>query len=209
MRPVAALYVEEAGPYANLPNVDAWGESRDARRYRGPHPIVAHPPCKRWGRYWGGGPSAKTPRILGDDGGCFAQALWAVRTFGGVIEHPEASHAWRWFGLQKPPHTGGWVRADEFGGWTCCVAQGHYGHVSQKLTWLYAAWVRLPDLVWGRAPGLVRFDEGFHSAGERSSARAAGVPPRRRLTRAERLHTPQLFQQVLLQIARTSQPRGS
>ena len=102
---VSALFVEKHGIYSEL-GVDLWDMERDARLYRGPNPVVAHPPCKRWGRYWGGGPSAKVKRILGDDEGCFAAALFAVRTYGGVLEHPEASHAWRWFGL--PPPEQGW-----------------------------------------------------------------------------------------------------
>jgi hypothetical protein len=68
-------------------------KARDARLYAGPYPVVAHPPCERWGRYWGGAP-AQFPRLkLGDDSGCFAAALAAVRKFGGVLEHPEGSHA--------------------------------------------------------------------------------------------------------------------
>lgn len=47
---IAALYVIENGPYYGLPNVDPWPESRDARTYAGPHPVVAHPPCSRWCR---------------------------------------------------------------------------------------------------------------------------------------------------------------
>lgn len=140
LRTVAALYVLKDGPYSNREGVDPWPESRDARLYAGPHPVVAHPPCARWGRYWGGGPMlARTPRQkkLGDDGGCFAAALQAVRTYGGVLEHPEASYAWPWFGLHRPPRAGGWERADILGGWTCCVEQGHYGHRSRKATWLY------------------------------------------------------------------------
>ena len=48
---IAALYVEEDGPYSQIDGVDAWGVTRDARQYDGPYPVIAHPPCKRWGRY--------------------------------------------------------------------------------------------------------------------------------------------------------------
>ena len=51
---VAALYVEPDGAYIGLPGVDPWDERRDARTYAGPHPVVAHPPCQRWGRFWHG-----------------------------------------------------------------------------------------------------------------------------------------------------------
>jgi len=62
---IAALYVETGGPYFGVEGVDPWDATRDAREYAGPHPVVAHPPCKRWGRYWGGGPSAKVKRLKG------------------------------------------------------------------------------------------------------------------------------------------------
>jgi hypothetical protein len=146
VRTIAALYVYADGPYAGLDGVDVWDEARDARLYMGPHPVVAHPPCERWGRYWGGGPSARVKRALGDDGGCFAAALESVRRWGGVLEHPEASHAWRAHGMSRPPRSGGWVVADELGGWTCCVEQGHYGHRARKATWLYACRAPLPSL---------------------------------------------------------------
>lgn len=48
---IAALYVETDGPYFGLDGVDPWDIRRDARLYTGPHPVVAHPPCARWGRY--------------------------------------------------------------------------------------------------------------------------------------------------------------
>jgi hypothetical protein len=48
---IAALYVERGGPYFGIEGVDPWDEARDARTYAGPHPVVAHPPCERWGRY--------------------------------------------------------------------------------------------------------------------------------------------------------------
>jgi hypothetical protein len=149
MAMVAALFVETDGVYYGLPHVDPWDKDRDARTYAGPHPVVAHPPCERWGRFWHG--STRRPHQFkkGDDGGCFAAALESVRAYGGVLEHPEASHAWKAFGLKAPPRSGGWVPADEFGGWTCCVEQGHYGHASRKATWLYAVEIDLPQLRWG------------------------------------------------------------
>ena len=74
---IAALYVQKDGVYFGLPGVDPWDESRDARRYFGPHPVVAHPPCQRWSVLahvnevrWGA--------RVGEDGGCFEHALAAV-----------------------------------------------------------------------------------------------------------------------------------
>ena len=60
MKPVAALYVERQGCYFGLPGVDPWDEARDARKYRGPHPIVSHTPCPRWGPMWFGQPLTGT-----------------------------------------------------------------------------------------------------------------------------------------------------
>lgn len=86
---VAALYVEAGGCYYGLPNVDCWDEARDARLYDGPWPVVAHPPCERWGKYWGGSPTviARTGqrKTKGDDGGCFEAALASVRQWGGGV----------------------------------------------------------------------------------------------------------------------------
>lgn len=149
---IAALFVEPEGVYYGLPNVDPWGPPRDARKYQGPHPIIAHPPCERWGRYWGGSPLRPHQFSLGEDGGCFRAALHAVRRWGGVIEHPKDSHAWAFHGLAIPPREGGWVPADRRGGWTCCVEQGHYGHFARKATWLYAVGTARPRLRWGRSP---------------------------------------------------------
>jgi hypothetical protein len=157
---IAALYVEPGGPYFGVEGVDPWDVARDARLYAGPWPVVAHPPCERWGRFWHGSPRNPHQFKLGDDGGCFAAALTAVRRFGGVLEHPADSHAFKAFGLNVPPRSGGWVAADSLGGAACYVEQGFYGHAARKPTWLYAFGVKLPELRWGRGaqrlhPGLV------------------------------------------------------
>jgi hypothetical protein len=197
---IAALYVADDGPYIGLPGVDAWTVARDARFYRGPWPAVAHPPCERWGKYWSGGPSAKVRRALGDDAGCFANALLAVRKYGGVIEHPAYSRAWEAFDLPRPDPAGGWTARDRHGGRSCHVEQGHYGHPARKATWLYVVSTvdLLPELVWGESQG-VRLEEGFHSNEER--ARAAGIMPVKRISEQSRIHTPIAFRDVLLAIA--------
>ena len=51
---IAALYVETDGCYFGIDGVDPWDEARDARLYAGPWPVVAHPPCQRWGKLWAG-----------------------------------------------------------------------------------------------------------------------------------------------------------
>ena len=206
---IAALFVETDGVYFNLDGVDPWGRERDARLYCGPHSLVAHPPCERWGRYWSGGPSHyKSGRFrLGDDDGCFASALASVRLYRGVLEHPEASHAWKAHGLTAPPRKGGWVFAGDRQGWTCCVEQGHYGHPARKATWLYYVGdVDPPELTWGPATGKQRMEDGFHSAEERAIARASGVAPVKCPSRSQRAKTPVAFRDLLIGIARGATP---
>lgn len=203
---VAALFVEKNGVYYGLDDVDPWDEERDARRYGGPYPVVAHPPCERWGRYWGGGPMlVGTPRQkkLGDDNGCFESALSSVRKYGGVLEHPEGSHAWRAHHLNLPQRCGGWITADFLGGWTCCVEQGAYGHRARKATWLYAHSVDLPSLKWGKAQGKFDLlDEGFHSKEERARKIKTGIC--QRLSKKQRMATPIDFRDLLINIARSA-----
>lgn len=202
VRKIAALFVEADGCYAGQPDIDSWDITRDARLYAGPYPVVAHPPCERWGRYWSGGPSAKIRRRKGDDGGCFAAALAAVMRYGGVIEHPEASHAWQHFGIAKPPRSGGWIPIGIDGvTWTCCVEQGHYGHRARKATWLLVhGCAHPPDLVWGPSRDKMRLDCGYHSAYERRMA--VGRVPLPRISRHERIATPIPFRDLLLILAR-------
>lgn len=212
---VAALFVETGGAYFGLAGVDPWDKTRDARSYSGSHPVVAHPPCERWGRYWYGGPRCHARgqrKLKGDDGGCFAAALRAVRRWGGVLEHPEASAAWRYFDLIEPPKSGGWVAAGDGVGWTCCVEQGHYGHRARKATWLYAAGASaLPLLKWGKSAATAKLDLGCHSAEERrqrvKELRENGRKVER-LSARQRAATPPEFRDLLLAIARSaSRPR--
>lgn len=201
---IAALYVQPDGVYADLDGVDVWDEARDARCYAGPHPVVAHPPCQRWGRFWHGSPRKPHQFKLGDDGGCFAEALAAVRQWGGVLEHPSDSKAWAAFDLIAPPRSGGWVVADWLGGWTCYVEQGFYGHTARKGTWLYTNGVELPSLRWGE--GEQRLDpvmverHGYEYARRKGLVSMVGGKRKTEIRNA----TPPEFRDLLLSIATTA-----
>lgn len=198
---VAALFVQQHGVYFGMPNIDPWDIYRDARTYAGPHPVVAHPPCKRWGRFWHGSPSDPHKFGLGDDGGCFVSAIGAVRRYGGVLEHPADSRAWDAHGLNKPDRCGGWVVADNAGGWTCYVEQGFYGHAARKPTWLYAVGCELPSLRWGkgaqRLHPSVLAKHGYEKARRMGMISAIGGKDKERIRDA----TPIAFRDLLISIA--------
>lgn len=181
---IAALYVHRGGGYFGLPGVDPWDEARDARLYAGPYPVVAHPPCARWCRL-AGLVEARWGHKRGEDGGCFAAALAAVRQWGGVLEHPAYSDAWKAFGLPRPKAAVGWTQG-ACGGWACYVEQGRYGHPAKKATWLYAYGVELPELKWGKildreSQALVSWCGNQVSSGEKrprvGEKAAAATPP--------------------------------
>lgn len=200
---IAALFVMKNGPYFGLEGVDPWDEERDARKYAGPWPVVAHPPCERWGRYWSGGPNPKAKRRnKGDDGGCFSAALGAVLKYGGVLEHPASSLAFGHFGIEAPPPIG-WQSQIYQGEvvWACEVEQGHYGHRARKKTWLLAKVEDVPQLKWGPCGKRMRLEDGFHSSAERERERAKGIKPCQRLSVRERVGTPKPFLDLMLHIA--------
>ena len=148
---VAALFVDGEGLYSRRFEVDAWDEARDARRYTGSAPVVAHPPCSRWGKLaklvqarWG--------YQVGEDGGCFESALASVRRCGGVLEHPAWTMAWERFGLRKP-RRGEWLESAP-GEWVTEVNQAAYGHPATKRTWLlYCGKSAPPPLDWSNTIG--------------------------------------------------------
>jgi len=158
---VAALFVQTDGHYCGLDGVDSWDIERDARKYEGPYPVVAHPPCNLWVSFafvnfkrYGGDHNRP-----GNDGGCFASALASVRRCGGVLEHPAFSRAWGTYGLMYP-QCGGWnpCGPDE---WVCEIWQSAYGHRARKRTWLFYKGTNKPaEMRWERKPA--EFQVGYH-----------------------------------------------
>ena len=189
---IAALYVQKGGCYFGLPHVDPWDEARDARKYAGPWPVVAHPPCQRWGRLglvnfarYGGDHNRP-----GNDGGCFAAALDAVNTWGGVLEHPAGSYAWAAFDILAPSGFG-WNKSGS--GWVCKVCQSIYGHRAKKLTWLYYRGSELPPVLsWRRKAGT-------HQVGHADARRPGRNKPS--LSSNDASATPIPFRDLLISLA--------
>jgi hypothetical protein len=200
---VAALFVERGGCYWDLPGVDPWDKERDARLYDGPHPVVAHPPCERWGRYWHGSPRKPHQYHLGTDGGCFEAALRAARQFGGVIEHPAYTHAWNAFRLPWPVPGAGWMPFPD-GEWVCHVEQAHYGHMARKATWLFVKGPRPPELNWAPAPQrlsqIALERHGYEKARRTGVMAYIGGKDKSKIRAA----TPPAFRDVLLSIAQSA-----
>ena len=189
---VAALFVQTDGCYSHLPWVDLWDVRRDARGYPGPLPVVAHPPCQLWGSLaavnyarWGG--EHNKP---GNDGGCFSAALCAVNVWGGVLEHPAKSKAFKAYGVPDPGDKWQKVGLHE---WVCEVWQSAYGHRANKATWLFYCGVNPPHpLRWERP-------RGSHQVGFQDQRGKARNKPT--LSKKEANATPLAFRDELLQLA--------
>lgn len=145
---MAALYVRSDSVYKSL-GVECFDIERDARTYDGPGPVVAHPPCRAWGRL------SHFAKPRDDEKSLGFHAVDMVRFYGGVLEHPASSKLFAAAGLPRPG-----AAVDAFGGWTFPINQQCFGHRAPKATWLYIVGAgpgRLPDfgLRLGVAPGRI------------------------------------------------------
>lgn len=178
--PVAALFARQDSVYKGLAQ-EVYDIDRDARNYAGPLPVVAHPPCRQWGklRQFAHGDAAEKQLAV--------DAVAHVRALGGVLEHPAESLLWTVCGLPTPGRA-----PDDFGGWTAQIRQCDWGHKAEKLTWLYIVGCHPDDLPAlpprGEATGVIKPQRG--------------VPRTLKIvTKAEREHTPPALAHWLLDLA--------
>ena len=122
---IAVLFAREDSIYKLMPECDVWDKTRDALSWPGGASVIAHPPCRLWGRLRTFANVVPGEKEL---------AVWAVdqvRKWGGVLEHPFGSTLWEFCGL---PRAG---KRDEFGGWTATFPQFWLGHKAEKATHFY------------------------------------------------------------------------
>jgi hypothetical protein len=132
----------------------------------------------------------------GNDGGCFKAALAAVRQWGGVLEHPAFTDAWKAYGLPRPKR-GCWTYYD--GVWVTEVSQAAYGHPARKLTWLlYVGGYPPPPLRW-EVPAVTH-QIGFHD----QRGKAANKPT---ISGKAASATPKEFRDLLISLAASASVR--
>lgn len=196
--PIAALFVRADSVYHSMPAVDAWDATRDARRWPGGCPLIAHPPCRAWGRMRDKAQPREDEKDL---------ARWAVaqvRTNGGVLEHPAQSTLWPDQGLPLPRSTRGNRPRDAWGGWTLPISQNWFGYRAEKLTWLYVVGCEPKDLPpfpldLADPPRVVAQLKG---RGGKPRPRKGDQGWRPEVTRTERERTTPAFAQWLAELAR-------
>lgn len=189
---IAVLFARADSNYKRLPGCDVYDESRDARSWKGGAPVVAHPPCRAWGRL------RKLANPLPHEKDLALFAVCQVRRCAGVLEHPAHSTLWNAAGLPRPGEV------DAFGGWTLPIVQSDFGHRARKPTWLYIVGIRPGEL----PPMPLRLGDATHvvaAAGRRRDGSrllkgASGWRPE--VTKAEREHTPPLLAAWLVDVAR-------
>jgi hypothetical protein len=195
----AALYVDKNGIYPKLLGPElCWDETRDARTYDGPWPVIAHPPCGAWCK--------QRRQYKRDDADCALVALRQVREFGGVLEHPAGSKFWEAVNLWQVngmPYPG--EPPDSFGGFTIEVEQVEWGHVARKRTWLYIAGVSQDRVIQflGLRPHEGKAPTHWLSGGRTPSSRQGSpVPPGIKVCSAQqRRRTPVAFAEWLISLA--------
>lgn len=179
---LTVLFARSDSVYKTLPGCDVWDIERDALKWPGGNPVIAHPPCRAWGRLR----AFANPRPGEKD-----LAFWAidqVRKWGGVLEHPASSTLWPAANLPKPG------QHDEFGGFCIGVDQFSMGHRAKKMTLLYIVGTSPQAL----PPVPLLMQEPSHVIQTNKAHNA-----RPHVTKAEREATPLPFALWLCQVATT------
>jgi hypothetical protein len=125
-----SIYSQLSGLHENgqLIEVDIFDQKRNAFTFSGCGPVVAHPPCRLWGRLKGFPNLTHSQKTKERDLGRFCAER--VIQNGGVLEHPFDSGLFADMGLPS-----GGFKNDL--GFTLEVPQRMFGHSMIKMTWLF------------------------------------------------------------------------
>lgn len=118
--------------------IDVYCKSRDAFSYKGGVPVVAHPPCRLWGKLKGvasvSDVDGEKERELGRF--CVQQVI----ENGGVLEHPAGSKLFEDQGLPL----GGYANEK---GFTLELPQRLFGHPMVKNSWFFFAGLSYDQII--------------------------------------------------------------
>lgn len=145
----AVLYARKNSIYKQFNDLDVYDQERDAFSFNSNLPVIAHPPCRLWGKLKH---QSKAPLY---EKYTALHAVTVVQQNGGVIEHPAFSKLWHAADLPFPQSF------DKYGGFTLPIYQSWFGHKADKPTWLYFVGLtpsQLPALPFhlGKSNKLIR-----------------------------------------------------
>ena len=165
--PVTVLYTMPRSVYLGREGVDCWDEVRDARKWPGRTPVVAHPPCALWSRLKG---LAKRP--IGEKD-LARHAVAMIKLYGGVLEHPQHSSLWQDQDLPMPGR--GYSLS-----FTMAFPQRYFGHCCEKMTWL---WVRgVPSQALPEIPLVLGYPRYIIACSQKHSRKMAASRRKRNAT---------------------------
>lgn len=177
---ITVLFARKDSIYKALPDCDVWDIERDALNWQGDTPVIAHPPCRAWGKLR----TFANPRP-----GEKELATWAVQQvqkYGGILEHPANSLLWKAANLPKPGYQ------DSFGGWSLWISQWWFGHRADKPTLLYIVGIKPEEM----PPLPYKLGEATHVI---QTSQKTNYRPH--VSKAEREHTPLPLAEWLREVA--------
>ena len=117
----------------NKLDCETYDINRDARTYTGNKAVIAHPPCRAWGKL----KAFANPRIDEKDLAVFA--IDTIRKNGGILEHPAGSSLFTHMNIPL-------IGCDKFGGYVIKIRQSDFGHRAEKKTLLYVCGISKREL---------------------------------------------------------------
>lgn len=155
MEKIPVLFTQKGSNYLADDRFDCWDVKRNALNYSGKAPVIAHPPCRLFGRLKGLTTAPQWEKQLG------YYAIGTVRKNGGIVENPAHSDLFKITGCNLD---GG---CDEFGGFLIDVQLNWFGFPVRKRTWLYVCGCSRSDV-----PGHpLNFDMITHTVGRNSKSK--------------------------------------
>lgn len=131
---ITVLYVQSGSFYERFKDLDLWNIERNAILFKGKNVLIAHPPCRGFGRL----------RSFSNHTGCELllaySAISKVRVNGGIVEHPISSTLWQKMkvGSIKTP--------DRWGGYLIKIHLSDFGFKARKPTGLYIVGCKFSEL---------------------------------------------------------------
>jgi hypothetical protein len=119
------LFTKENSIYNRL-GCDCYDKERNALTYTGQRPVIAHPPCRAWGKLKGQAKPEPGEKNL---------AVWALQQVnqkGGCLEHPKASDLFKNYDISH--------------GILYPIQQKDFGHPARKDTYIYIVGLDIRDI---------------------------------------------------------------